>query len=188
MGSGLGLAVVDGFVRQSGGALRIYSEEGLGTTIKIYLKASEVDQMSDTTPDEELTPNGIGLGGQILVVEDEAAIRKNLKRSLELANFVVTTAESGDAAYALLATHAEMFDIVLTDVVMPGTLQGPGLASKALELNPMLRIVFMSGYPNEASKNGNNIRSTDRFLMKPIQRAELLSVLRKEIDQAARPK
>lgn len=122
------------------------------------------------------------------MVEDEAAIRKNLKRSLELAGFVVTTANSGDAAHALLVTRAEKFDIVLTDVVMPGTLQGPGLASEALKLNSRLRIVFMSGYPNEASKNGSHIRSTDSFLMKPVQRAELLRVLRKELDQVEQTK
>lgn len=185
MGSGLGLAVVDGFVRQSGGVLRIYSEVGIGTTIKIYLPASAASPSGEILRKEEFEGPEGAQGGRILLVEDEAAIRDNLKRSLVLAGFVVTATHSGDAAYVLLAARADHFDIVLTDVVMPGTLQGPGLASKALEINPKLRIVFMSGYANEASMNGNHIRPTDRFLMKPVQRAELLRVLRSELAQAA---
>jgi YesN/AraC family two-component response regulator len=89
----------------------------------------------------------------------------------------VAEAVSGDAALAAFERAAVPFDILLTDVVMPGTLQGPMLAKELARRAPGLGIVFMSGYANEAAVHGNGLRPGDLYLMKPIQRRELLSVI-----------
>ncbi len=182
LGSGLGLAMVDGFVRQSEGALRIYSEVGTGTTVKIYLPAIDPDR-SAAVPG---APPGVAtrprLTGHVLVVEDEPVILNILRVTLERAGHSVSVASSGDEAAALYGEKFDGFDILLTDVVMPGKLQGPALASRITERFPDLPVVFMSGYPNEAAVNGNGIRPSDTFLMKPVVRETLLDA----IEQALR--
>lgn len=177
LGSGLGLAMVHGFVKQSGGALRIYSEVGVGTTVKILLPvvANALDPVSVKTPDQVLvdrTPNA-----RILLVEDEGPVRKIIARILTGQGISVTEAESGDAALAIFDNTPDAFDILLTDVVMPGVLQGPALARAIKERRPGLGIIFMSGYANEAVVHGNGLRRDDHFLMKPVQRADLLNVI-----------
>jgi len=188
LGSGLGLAMVDGFVRQSNGALRIYSEVGLGTTVKLFLPATPA--ANDVAPRDRLPTLSRFAGpvaGRILVVEDEAGVLKVLEVTLTRAGYHVETATSGNDAFARFKNRIDEFDLLLTDVVMPGDLQGPALAQKLTELAPSLKVVFMSGYPNEAAVNGNGLRSGDRFLMKPILRPKLLSCLA-EVLPSTRPK
>jgi PAS domain S-box-containing protein len=177
LGTGLGLAMVHGFVRQSGGALRIYSEPGVGTTVKIMLPAeTEGGDTSVGPAAEDLLPSALG-GARILLVEDEDTVRRTIARILTERGHAVAEAASGDAALAAFERTAVPFDILLTDVVMPGTLQGPVLAQELARRAPGLGIVFMSGYANEAAIHGNGLRPGDLYLMKPIQRRELLSVI-----------
>ncbi len=177
LGSGLGLSMVDGFVRQSGGALRIYSEPDIGTTIKILLPAAPADAGTTTRaaalPWRDPSPGQL----RVLLVEDEPKVRAVVARMLEEFGLEVVQAGSGDSALALYQQIQPPPEILLTDVVMPGTLQGPLLARALRELKPDLVIIFMSGYANEAAINGNGLRPDDIFLMKPIQRTALLDAI-----------
>jgi signal transduction histidine kinase/CheY-like chemotaxis protein len=184
LGSGLGLAMVDGFVRQSNGALRIYSELHTGTTVKIYLPAIDPSEAAAAPKEPQSAARATRYKGHILVVEDEAAILNILRVTLERAGHTVSIATSGDEAEVLYGDRFDSFDLLLTDVVMPGKLQGPALASRITERVPSLPVMFMSGYPNEAAVHGNGIRATDRFLMKPVIRETLLN----EIDRALKAK
>ena len=176
-GSGLGLSMVDGFVRQSGGLLRICSEVGVGTTIRMLLPADPDGRQGAVAP--RFAPaSDIGRGTlRILLAEDDPKVRSVVARLLRGAGFAVTEAHSGDAALVVFQQMAERPDVLLTDVVMPGALQGPMLARKLKEMDPDLAIVFMSGYATEAAINGNGLRPDDVFLMKPIQREALLNAL-----------
>ena len=179
LGSGLGLSMVDGFVRQSGGLLRIYSEVGIGTTIKMLLPA---DPNEGTLAPMPASSKAFEAGAgrlHILLAEDEPKVRDVAARLLRGAGFQVTEADSGDVALTIFNQMTERPDVLLTDVVMPGSLQGPMLARKLKALQPGLKIVFMSGYANEAAINGNGLRPDDVFLMKPIQREALLETIAK---------
>ena len=183
LGTGLGLAMVHGFVRQSGGALRIYSEPGVGTTVKILLPAEEDSADRAAWPAaDDMAQSAIG-GARILLVEDEDAVRRTVARILTERGHAVVEAVSGDAALAAFERATAPFDLLLTDVVMPGTLQGPMLAKELTRRAPGLGIVFMSGYANEAAVHGNGLRPDDHYLMKPIQRRELLSVIETLLEQ-----
>lgn len=184
-GSGLGLAMVDGFVRQSRGAMRIYSERGTGTSIKLFLPALSVEQTADVARLPETAPAAPRAKARILVVEDEAGIRKVVRLTLERAGYDVADAATGDEALERYGDTIDSFDLMLTDVVMPGDLQGPALAQALTALSPALRVVFMSGYPNEAAVHGNGIRPADRFLMKPILRQRLLDVIEEALESRA---
>jgi PAS domain S-box-containing protein len=184
MGSGLGLAMVDGFVRQSNGALRIYSELRTGTTVKIYLPAIDPSEATASPTEVQSATSTTWYKGHILVVEDEPAILNILRFTLKRAGHMVSIATSGDEAVELYGDRFNSFDLLLTDVVMPGKLQGPALATRITKQVPSLPVMFMSGYPNEAAVHGNGIRPTDRFLMKPVIRETLLN----EINQALKAK
>lgn len=183
MGTGLGLSMVHGFVRQSGGALRIYSEPGIGTTVKLMLPA-----VGDT-PDRPVTAgparSAQAIPGRLrlLLVEDEPEVRRVIARMLTERGLEVTEAVNGDAALTLFEAADRPFDILLTDVVMPGRLQGPALARELKARDAALSIVFISGYANEAAVNGNGLRPDDAFLMKPVQRADLLALIGRLVDQ-----
>lgn len=182
LGSGLGLAMVDGFVRQSNGTLRIYSEIGVGTSIKVYLPAVEaVDQPSEPDPTAEDREGQSADAARILVVEDEEGIRKIVELTLSRSGYSVSVASSGDDAMRRYGDQIEGFDLLLTDVVMPGDTQGPALAARLLERAPQLKVIFMSGYPNEAAIHGNGLRASDLFLMKPVMRADLLRTVAEAI-------
>ncbi len=183
LGSGLGLSMVDGFVRQSGGLLRIYSEPGVGTTVKLLLPA-EPDQGSQGLAASARAPASATPGTlRVLLVEDDPRVRSVVARSLHDAGLTVLEADSGDAALELYHSLTHQPHVLLTDVVMPGKLQGPALAQELKAVQPDLRIIFMSGYANEAAINGNGLRADDEFLMKPIQRQSLLEA----IARASRP-
>ena len=184
-GSGLGLSMVDGFVRQSGGALQIYSEPGEGAAVKLYFPAVDAAPAADAPP-----PPAPGAGetpaARILLVEDEPEVRAAAAARLRRAGHAVTEAETGDAAAALFA-EAGPFDLLLTDIVMPGALQGPHLARELRETAPDLPVVFMSGYPEEAAVNGNGLRPEDVKLMKPVDGARLLEAVARALAAARRP-
>lgn len=174
-GSGLGLSMVQGFLKQSGGVLRIYTELGVGTTIKLFFPATTdrpeaaVGSRLDADPHE---PNG----RRILLAEDEADVRKVIATRLRRTGYQVATAASGDEALALFHRHGP-FDLLLTDIVMPGTLQGPALSRAIREAAPDLPVIFMSGYPGEAAAHGNGLPPDAIRLMKPVDAQDLLNAL-----------
>ncbi|MEO8243318.1 MAG: PAS domain-containing protein [bacterium] len=179
-GTGLGLSSVIGFARQSGGTVRIYSELGIGTTVKVYFRAvfNVEEEYTRIIEGPAIPP----LRGKVLLVEDEAAVRKVMKARLQIEGYSVVEAEN--AAVALRAFEAESpFDLILTDVVMPGDLQGPGLVKAIRSLEPSIKAIFMSGYPNEAAIHGNGLRVEDVKLMKPVTKEDLLRALKRVLGQ-----
>lgn len=179
-GSGLGLSMVQGFIKQSNGAIRIYSEVGVGTTFKLYFKAAE--QGSKPQPPALREPLDQHMPrGRILIAEDELEVRRILTRVLESAGYTITTAQSGDEALQLYKSN-DQFDLLLTDVVMPGNLQGPALAKEIRSINPDLPCIFLSGYAAEATVHGNGLKPSDIRLMKPVSQKDLLSAVSKALE------
>ncbi len=182
-GSGLGLSSVEGFVHQSGGTIRVYSEVGSGTTFKLFFPAAQKEDagMSKFAEEPSLVTSK---GTRILVVEDALEVLNVLSIFLEKAGYDISTAKSGDEALAIF-NGDQAFDLLITDIVMPGTLMGTDLARKIRELRPELPIVFMSGYASEATVHGNGLRPEDIRLMKPIRRLDLLRAVEKAISTGA---
>lgn len=177
-GSGLGLSMVQGFMDQSGGTVQVYSELEVGTTFKLYFKATEDDPVS--TEMRSLSSTGGLRSGRVLVAEDQEEVLRVIVTTLEKAGYDVTPAKSGDEALELFKANPHC-DLLLTDIVMPGSLLGPALAQRLRELDPTLPVVFMSGYASEATVHGNGLRAEDVRLMKPVQRYDLLDTLRKSM-------
>ncbi len=179
VGTGLGLSMVFGFMRQSGGTVQVYSEVGEGTTFKLYFPVSQAQESAQVTLVEPALSE-TGSRRRILLVEDNEGVRTTMEFALERAGYHVTSAESGDAA--LLVFQADPgFDLVLTDIVMPGELQGTTLSRRLRDIRYDLPVVFMSGYANEATVHGNGLRPEDIRLMKPVQRSDLLAAIAKAL-------
>lgn len=174
-GTGLGLAAVQGFMKQSKGMVHLYSEVGEGTTFKLYFPQGTTVAAAENTPvsPPEVMPVGTTT---VLLAEDEPELRELITSVLRGAGYRVHPADTGDAA---LRIYEEVgpFDILLTDIVMPGEVMGPQLARLLREKQPGLRAVFMSGYPNEAKVHGNGLRPEDIRLTKPVAKAKLLEAL-----------
>lgn len=177
-GTGLGLAMVQGFVKQSGGVIRIYSEVGHGTSIKMYFPAAEqldgvIQTGSDISPKSGTEPI------TILLVEDQEAVRKVVEKTIASSGHRVISACSGDEAIEIYQDRHHEIDIIITDVVMPGRIQGPQFVRLARKVSATIPVLYMSGYPHEANVHGNGVRPEDISLIKPIRRSELLTALAK---------
>ena len=173
-GSGLGLSMVDEFVRQSGGTIRVESEPGQGTSFKLYFPAAEHRSVAKSS--QGMLPAPGKRVARILVTEDKAEVMAVLEKMLVAAGYSVTTARSGDMAYALFKADPS-YDLVLTDLVMPGRLQGADFAKECRALNPHTPFVFLSGYASDSTERHDGIRPDDVRLMKPVARADLLRAI-----------
>ncbi len=175
-GSGLGLSMVQGFINQSGGAIRVSSEIGVGTTIKLFFKAAEREDPAvlgiDETPVRDIETKN----SRILLAEDEDGVRRILQMMLESAGYSVVAASSGDKALELFKSQRN-FDLLITDVVMPGLLQGPVLAEEIRGLKPEVNCVFLSGYAAETIGQGAGLRPSDISMMKPFKREDFLAAV-----------
>ena len=177
-GTGLGLSMVYGFAKQSGGHAVIHSAQGQGTTVKLYLPRTE-GQAETPGQVEEETPRG--QGETVFVVEDDADVRQFAEHLLEALDYRVFTAKDGRTALAILE-HIPRPDLLLSDVVLPGGLSGPDLAKQVLKLYPGLKIIFMSGYPANAAKDKDFVESGEALLSKPFSQLQLARALRKALD------
>ncbi|MDH3472523.1 MAG: PAS domain S-box protein, partial [Rhodospirillales bacterium] len=179
-GSGLGLSMIYGFARQSGGYLSICSKEGRGTTVRLYLpRSSEVAKTEEAQPSEEVPR---GRGEAILVVEDDANVRTLAVKMLKELGYHVREAADATEAREALAKGGEL-DLVLSDVILPGGTSGLELAGEARARQPRLKFVFMSGYSPEAGKY-NGLLGADKVLLnKPFRRCQLARFLREAIDR-----
>jgi len=121
------------------------------------------------------------MSGHILLVEDEDNLRRIVRVFLESAGFQVTCAASGDEAYEIFLREPDIFDLIVTDVIMPGKLQGPMLVRKIREIRDDFSVVYVSGYPHEANVHGNGIRATDVSLTKPIERNTFITAVKRAI-------
>jgi PAS domain S-box-containing protein len=177
-GTGLGLATCYGIVKQSGGHIAVKSAPGAGTTFSVYLPRVEGALLpaSDAPPVAE---SAIGRE-RVLVVEDEAAVRSIVERSLERAHYRIKVAASGDEALALANTEPA-FDLLVTDVVMPG-MNGWELGRRLRERWPSLKVLYISGYTEEVVKDGGVVGEGLSFLQKPFLPADLLTAIRQLLD------
>jgi PAS domain S-box-containing protein len=178
-GSGLGLSMVYGFVKQSGGHVQIYSELGHGTTVRIYLPIRDHDERAATNR----APRASGaVGGEtILVVEDDQRVRRVSMRCLKELGYAVIEVDSGPAALRML-DQRDSIDLVFTDVVMPGGMTGLDLAQEVRRRWPKLKVLFTSGYADPARIEGGTLTANDGWLGKPYSRADLASKLRELLD------
>jgi CheY-like chemotaxis protein len=178
-GSGLGLSMVYGFVKQSNGHVTIYSEPGLGTTVRIYLPfaMTDAERAQSHLSDADLAPHG---DETILVVEDDAFVRRHAIATLESLGYRVMVAPDGRAALRFLRRGARP-DLLFTDIVMPGGVTGWELAAQAREIAPQLRVLFTSGYPLEALANRGQIDPGAIIVAKPYRKAELARRVREAI-------
>jgi NO-binding membrane sensor protein with MHYT domain/CheY-like chemotaxis protein len=181
-GTGLGLSMVYGFIRQSNGHIKIYSEVGHGTTVRMYFPRSVAPSAAAAPVRREIAPGG---NERILVVEDEDAVRAIVGEQLRGLGYDVQLA--GDAEQALALLRAHRFDLMLTDVVMPGRLNGKGLADEVERSWPGTRVVFMSGYSENALLNDGRLDSGVMMLAKPHQRADLARIIRSALSGGGRP-
>jgi PAS domain S-box-containing protein len=181
-GTGLGLSMVFGFIKQSGGHISVYSEPGIGTTFRLFLPRMTEDV--STVEESSAVPLGHGRGETVLVVEDNAALRRVVMRQLGELGYRVLDAEN--AAEGLRVMEKESIDLLLTDVVMPGGTDGRELARRARQRWPSLKVVFTSGF-SEARLNGNASPplSCTPLLNKPYRKEELASAAREALDRFA---
>ncbi|MGP6087179.1 ATP-binding protein [Antarctobacter jejuensis] len=177
-GTGLGLSMVFGFLRQSQGTVRAYSEVGVGTTVKLYLPAV----VDSDRPKPVLCKPSLSLvtGKRVLLVEDEEDVRRLLSRQLSDMGLSVTEAASGDAAMAEIL-NGFVPDLLVTDIVMPGSLQGPQLVAKVRERLLDMQVIVLSGYTSEAAMSGTGLQVNDRHLIKPVAQRDLLEAVNAEI-------
>ncbi|MFM2129954.1 MAG: hypothetical protein RL477_1500 [Pseudomonadota bacterium] len=180
-GSGLGLSMAYGFARQSGGHLSIYSEPGIGTTVKIYLPVA-ADNAPQTASDALPEAPPFGKGEKILFVEDDPDVLRLVASMLRTLDYRVTSVVNARAALECLE-RGETFDLLLTDVVLPGGMNGPELAKIAAERWPSMKALFVSGYPAHATSHYSPISDLgDRLLGKPFTRDALARRLRAVLD------
>lgn len=173
-GTGLGLSVVHGIVKQAGGQIGVYSELGIGTTLKIYLPAVP-DRASKTSPAE---PERLASGGEIiLLVEDDDSVRRLTAKALEYLGYTVLKAASGQEALTLAEEQGGVIDLLLTDVVMP-EISGNQLASMLVERYPRLKVLYQSGYTDDAVVRHGILQTDVAFLQKPFSLASLADKVR----------
>jgi two-component system cell cycle sensor histidine kinase/response regulator CckA len=174
-GTGLGLSVVYGFVKQSGGHVAIYSEEGRGTTVRVYLRrASEEARARAETP---LAPVARGNKETILLVEDEAPVMAVARAFLTDLGYQVLEASTGVEALGILSSD-EPIDLLFTDVVLPDGMNGAEVAKAAEGLRPGLKVLFASGYTKEALVYQGRLESGVTLLPKPYRKRDLAEAIR----------
>ncbi|SEN75270.1 PAS domain S-box protein [Bradyrhizobium sp. OK095] len=176
-GTGLGLSMVYGFIKQSAGHIKIYSEEGHGTTIKMYLPPGK----TATAVGEGVTPAPIEGGHEtILVVEDDRLVRDYVLAQLHSLGYVTLQAANAAEAVAIVAT-GKPFDLLFTDVIMPGKMNGRQLADALMKTRPDLRVVYTSGYTENAIIHHGRLDSGVLLLAKPYRKSDLARIIRKAL-------
>jgi nitrogen-specific signal transduction histidine kinase/CheY-like chemotaxis protein len=199
-GSGLGLSMVYGFIKQSGGHIQVYSEVGHGTSIKMYLPrrmrpgeveietlvaapaASPTVTLVASTPLEEIPPVAVKRP-KILVVEDQEAVRAVACGFLEDFGYEIIEAGDGFEALSKLQEHDDV-DLMFSDVVMPGGMNGFDLAQAALSMKPGLKVVHTSGYPKGAMVHQDEPRFKEGFIiMKPYRREDLQRIIKDALER-----
>jgi CheY-like chemotaxis protein len=179
-GTGLGLSTVYGIVKQSGGSIWVYSEAGRGSTFKVYLPRVDAPATELARRPASEMPTG---SETVLVVEDEAAVGKLAERILRRAGYKVLSAAGGGDALLLGERHQGAIDLLLTDVVMP-QMSGRELAERLARICPGLKVLYMSGYTDNAIVHHGVLEPGTSFIGKPFAAAELARKVREVLDEA----
>jgi CheY-like chemotaxis protein len=175
-GSGLGLSMVYGFVKQSGGHIKIYSEEGHGTTIKLYLPPAR-GQVEAAASTAAPVSGGTEI---ILVVEDDALVRNFATAQLQSLGYKAVAAADSRAAMALLE-NGQPFDLLFTDVIMPGGISGRELAEEVVKRRPGIKVLYTSGYTDSAIVHHGRLDEGLLLLTKPYRKSQLAKMVRQAL-------
>ena len=179
-GTGLGLSMVYGFIKQSHGHIKVYSEVGRGTSLKLYLPRVVGDGKMPAPVDDLAFPRG---GERILVVEDDPQVRNGVVRQLKSLGYAVDEAGDGTTGLAAFTAAKPAFDLLLTDVVVPGAISGRALADEVARRWPGTPVVFMSGYTEEAITHQARLDPGVHLLAKPFRKRDLARMIRSSLDR-----
>ena len=180
-GSGLGLSMVYGFVKQSRGHIKLYSELGHGTSTNIYLPRAEGTPLivEDLQEYPELTENKSII---VLVVEDNKNVLTITSTMVASLGYLVLQAETGDAAIGILETRSDI-GFLLTDVMLPGSINGPALARRAVALHPNIKVLFNSGYAEQAIMQSGMLEQGVNIITKPFRKQQLANKMSEMLKQ-----
>lgn len=176
-GTGLGLATVYGIVRQNQGHILVYSEQGVGTTFKLFFP-SNVEALSISATSVTEMPRA--QGESVLLVEDELLVLEMGAESLRSLGYIVYTADTPPAALSLAATQQVKFDLLITDVIMPG-MSGVELARQVAQFQPNIKCLYMSGYPANFITQRGVLEAGTHFISKPFTLSQLAVAVRKAL-------
>ncbi len=182
-GTGLGLSTVYGIVKQSGGNIWVYSEVGRGTTFKVYLPRVDEgaqEHMRSAEPEDAVQGTGV-----ILLAEDEHMVRKLAREVLEMCGYKVLEAANGGAALLICERHQESIDLLITDVIMP-EMGGRELATRLSQLRPEMKVLYMSGYTDNAIVHQGVLDEGANFIQKPFSPQTLASKVREVLGETKR--
>ncbi len=185
-GTGLGLSTVYGIVKQTGGFITVESELGKGTSFSIFLPRHIVSENAAPEPQPEAeapAPHDVTGQDTVLLVEDEDAVRSFAARALRMRGYTVMEANGGEAALEIIRGHQGMIDLLISDVVMPN-MDGPTLVRAAKRLRPEMRIIFMSGYAEEAFRRNEEKTDDMHFLPKPFGLKQLVAKVKDVLSDA----
>jgi CheY-like chemotaxis protein len=177
-GTGLGLAMVYGFVKQSGGHIKLYSEVGQGTTFKIYLPRA--GGLLDGNTELSKASPVVGGNETVLVVEDDPAVRASAIVQLRSLGYRTMNASNAQEALAII-DGGVAFDLLFTDVIMPGQMNGRRLAEEAAKRRPNLKVLFTSGYTESAIVHHGRLDPGVLLLPKPYRKSDLARMLRQAL-------
>ncbi len=176
-GTGLGLSMVYGFIKQSGGHLKIYSEPGHGTTIKLFLPRAQKGGLPIERTDKPAAPSIVAGDRLVLVIEDEGSVRRLQVEFLRSLGFRTLEAENGMKGREIIAAHPDI-SLIVTDVVLPSGPSGLDIAEEVLAANPDIKIIFMSGYSRHAMTMPPRLQNIP-ILSKPFPRLSLAETIAK---------
>jgi PAS domain S-box-containing protein len=179
-GTGLGLSTVYGIVQQSEGFVSVDSQVGIGTTFRVCLP--QVEEGVEGVPSSRHLIDSVGGTETILVVEDEDAVRRLIKAILERLGYSVLEARDGEEALAVWTEHSSRIDLVVTDVVMP-RLDGPSFVADMSAKHPGTRVIYLSGYTDDAMMRRQDLDADTPFLQKPFTSGALARAVRSVLDQ-----
>ncbi|HMP81887.1 MAG TPA: response regulator, partial [Verrucomicrobiota bacterium] len=179
-GTGLGLPTVLGIVQQHGGWVDVYSEQGRGTTFRIYMP--RLDSVADDKTKTGMLTSIRGGSETILLVEDDSIVRRLMAKILNRLGYSVVEASTGSSAIEAWRQHDGHIQLLLTDVVMPEGMGGRDLAQRLLEFKPGLKVIYMSGYSLEIAAGDFPLTEGVNFLAKPCEAHKLAQIVRHRLD------